>query len=341
MKRLVLIFLLIPTFVLFVVSSCKKEEEETLYMTGTTTYDFPMYGLKGETIETYSTGVSYPKGVTYFWYSSALLKDTVFGQSLKVTLPDTTGSFTLIGGAKYTGYYSSVSTKTITIIDPDVSEGSLKGIAISDSIFIDERDWNDYRYVTIGNLQWFTQNLRYAGTEDNPVGRPYSGAVAISLIFGNLYTWEDATGGISASGLGCGVQGACPEGWSVPTREDWEDLGKVLNADAEVSFDDNWDGLAEQVTPDAYFNDQRMWPYCPDFTKRNTLGWNALPCGNSTDGYNRFRYIFKYGMWWSSTEADESRGSYRYIFYDQSAFPMHSISKTDFGASVRCVRLIP
>ena len=55
-------------------------------------------------------------------------------------------------------------------------------------------------------------------------------------MFGRLYTWNDATGGESASGLGNGVQGVCPEGWSIPTAEDWVDLAMAVNGGENVEF---------------------------------------------------------------------------------------------------------
>lgn len=341
MKRSVLISLFISFIALSILPSCSEEEEESLYMTGYVTYSFPAYALVGATIETYSTGISYPKGVSYFWYSSTFQTDTIWSQKAVLTLPDSIGTFSISAGAKYDGYYNSVTTSQVITLDPVINSGSLKGLKVGEGTFVDPRDNNSYYYVTVGSLQWFSQNLRYAGTSDAPVGAPYANAEAVAPLFGNLYTWYDATGGVSGSGLGTGPQGACPEGWSVPTREDWEDLGKAINGGTTVSYDDNWNGLAGYLAVDATLNDERMWPYCPDFIKTNDYGWNAIPCGNSLNGYSHYKYVLQYGMWWSSTEANLSQGNYRYIFYNQEYVAQHNISKTDFGASVRCVRLKP
>lgn len=182
MKRPLLTTLFISLITLYILSSCKKEETESLYMTGSINYDFPSYVLISSTVESYVTGISDPKGINYYWYSSDLLKDTVWGQSVKVTMPDSVGSYIIVAGAKYTGYYSSTSSKTVTVIDPDLENGSLKGITLGDKFFIDSRDGNKYYYVQAGNLEWFSLNLRYAGTEENPVGDAYLHSKDLSLI---------------------------------------------------------------------------------------------------------------------------------------------------------------
>ena len=57
------------------------------------------------------------------------------------------------------------------------------------------------------------------------------GADDIGLVLGRLYTWKEATLGESKSGLGEGPQGICPDGWTVPTNEDWEALAKTLSGE--------------------------------------------------------------------------------------------------------------
>lgn len=318
--------------------SCKKKEEEKEYMTGSVTFAFPEYCLVGATIQAYCTGIQSPTDVEYYWTSSLLLgKDTIYSQSITFHIPDSAGTYIVSASAKREGYYGSSSSESVVAIDPDINSGSISGIKQSNLSFVDARDGNEYMYVKVGSLDWMAENLRYAGSMDAPVGSVYYGEATLRVIFGSLYSWNDATGGVSGSGLGAGVQGVCPDGWSIPTKEDWEDLGKALNGGEEVRFTQNWEGLASQLTPEVYFNKEKMWAYNPKFKKSNETGWNAIPCGHSTDRYSRFRHLLQYGVWWSSYEQN-GKGAYRLIGQETNAVPAHFTDKDDFGASVRCVR---
>lgn len=338
MKRAYLISTLFLLATSVLLTSCKKEEEEKDYMTGSVTFEFPEYCLIGATIEAYCSGVTAPEDVQYFWTSQDILgQDTIFSQQAKFHIPDSAASYIVTATARKDGYYQSTRSATVTAIDPDVSTGSISGLKQSEFSFIDERDGVEYQYVKIGKLDWMSENLEYDGSEGEKIGSAYFGETVLKQIFGNLYSWNDATGGESGSGLAGGPRGVCPQGWTIPTKEDWEDLALAITGDS-LRFSQIWEGVASHITVDAYFNESRMWPYAPKFVKANTYGWNAIPCGHSTDNYHRFRHLMQYGMWWSCAES-EAKGMYRYIYFNASTMPAHAVDKNDFGASVRCVRL--
>lgn len=320
---------------LFVLGSCKKDEEEEtkLTITGDLIYDLPAYALAGQSLELYVNGITDPDHVTYKWTSAYLLTDTVSGSTCKITVPDSLGYFALTLTASADGYYDKTATKYVTSIKPDLGE-SLTGIPYPTDSIKDMRDEQWYYITEAGNLQWFAENLNWDGA-----GSAYAKADAIGHIVGRLYTWNEATGGVSASGLGQGPQGACPEGWSVPTHEDWEDLAKNLNGGVELPFASNWIGLGEKVMVDARFNENRIWPYTPNCTPENQFGWAALAGGSCTNNYNNYSGLFSYGFWWSASEMSSANAYYRYIYYNQPDFHMNYTDKDGFGASVRCVRL--
>jgi len=249
-----------------------------------------------------------------------------------VTTPAETGNYTVSVTASMSGYYSKTSTKEVTVMDPN-SESSLKGIKKSGKFITDPRDGKNYYYSTIGNLDWFNSNLNYAGA-----GKAYENEEVLAIFMGRLYTWTEATGSVSGSGLGSGPQGVCPPGWSVPTAQDWEDLAKVLNNSVAVPFNSKWNGLGEKLTVQAKINDVNIWRYSPNNLQKNLYTWNALPSGSMMSNLTRFENMFSYGFWWSSTEKDSNSGEYRYIYFDSPDFPYNYVAKEYFGASVRCVR---
>lgn len=339
------------TLMLMLTLSCHKDkkEDDTKYMGGTLTYDFPNYVVVGQQIHAVMSGLTFPDNIEYLWVSSDLHisdNDTVLGKSINVVIPDSAGNYMLTGYAKAEGYYTMSKSTSIKAISP--SGTSIVGIIPSDEIFVDARDGAKYYVREIGHLKWFTQNLYYAGDTANAdpklrdtLGCAYQNSDKIGTIFGRLYSWNEATGGVAGSGLGGGPQGACPEGWSVPTKEDWEDLAKAASNGKITKFYDSWKGLGAKLSVNVKLNDEPMWPYSPDNLHENMFGWNGIPVGNSTDGCRSFENISQYGMWWTSQEADDgTKGCYRYIYYNASYFNVHKMNKYDYGMSVRCVKLI-
>lgn len=327
---------LIPVLTLsLLLISCHKSTEETYnYMTGTLSMNLPSYIIAGETITLSVTGITAPtEGITYKWTTPGFSADSVFGQTAQITAPVTIGTYTVQVLARHADYTSSTQSRSTTVLNYN-DGGSFEGLTKGANFITDSRDSKKYYYSKIGNLDWFTQNLNWAG-----VGHPYLDADAISYAYGRLYTWNEATGGVNRSGLGNGVKGICPQGWSVPTNEDWQDLAKNLNGGSSLPFDSNWTGLGSNVTLSAYMNSVSMWKYSPENLQKNMYNWTALPGGNAQSEYTRYRYLREYGFWWSGTQKDADNAFFRYIYFDNGDFPYSYTSKNDFAASVRCVRL--
>jgi len=293
-------------------------------MSGTVTYDIPYYVLKGETVTMSASGVIYPKEVYYKWYISGLYTDTLNASKITVRFPDSLGVFTVSAHAYAPGFYSNSTTQQVTTIDTTWNT-SLTGLSRSSQYIVDARDGRAYRYVTLGGLDWFSQNLAWQGA-----GVPFQSSRATAPLFGSFYTWNEAMG-----------SSVCPEGWRVPDHQDWESLALALGGKS-LPFIDNWVGLGAKASVDAYMNEVRIWPYSPDNIHSNDFGWNALPMGYSfvnnakeVTGYSEF------GCWWSATEKNATQGYYRYIWYDGGDFPLSYTDKDDMRASVRCVRTHP
>lgn len=335
MKKILNYTALLALCAMVVLSSCSKDDDDEilLYLDGSPHFELPMYASVGDTLTLYASGV-YTENVTYKWSfpcldTVAFLQDTMVAV---IHIPDTLGTFTVTltadAGAEY---YSASTPYIITSLSPQ----SITGLAVPQNRFVDPRDSNIYPTVEIGNLEWFAKNLNWEGK-----GAGYAKTDAASRVMGRFYTWNDATGGESASGLGNGVQGVCPEGWSIPTREDWIDLAMAINGGVEVDFLQDWKDIAGLLMAPAKLNGNVMWPYSPEVNHTNDYGWNALPAGSSYNNYNNYQNINDYGFWWCSTERDSSTAHYRYIFKEYPDVSVNYTAKDGLGANVRCVRLI-
>jgi len=301
-------------------------------MTGALNFNLPRYLIVSQEVELDADGITEPQtGITYTWYTKGFNLDSISGKSVKIIAPATPGDYTVSITAQHNDFKSKTIIKSVTILDPS-NEENFSGIIKGTDFIIDSRDEKIYYYRKIGQLYWFTTNLRWTGT-----GKQYDSIRALNEVFGTLYSWDQATGKMATSGLANGPQGVCPQGWSIPTREDWEDLGAAL-AGYPLNFDGKWEGIGEKAAANAYLNKNSIWKYSPNNLKTNTMGWNALPGGNSSNYFKSFANINLFGFWWSASERDSNNGEYRFIHFDSANFPYNYAGKSFFTASVRCVK---
>lgn len=133
---------------------------------------------------------------------------------------------------------------------------------------------NRYTVISVGRNCWLAQNLRstkyYDGTDIASAEGYYSvenpDKDANAQKFGRLYTWysamnvpegdNNATPAVVHGPTGDYIQGACPQGWAVPTQEEYAELmaaaGDASNLKSSAS--DTWLPGKEGVAPGISFD---------------------------------------------------------------------------------------
>ena len=104
----------------------------------------------------------------------------------------------------------------------------------------DKRDGKTYYTIKIGEQTWMAENLNF----DYKVNGVTYGTVADlenGDVYGRRYSWSaamDSAGVFSTTSKGCGfgiycevstrARGVCPEGWHLPTQNEWESLYSAM-----------------------------------------------------------------------------------------------------------------
>jgi len=79
--------------------------------------------------------------------------------------------------------------------------------------FKDQRDGQEYKFTTIGKLTIMAENLAYEAND----AFCYKNEDHFCQHYGKLYDFQTAVG-IEQNRF---VQGICPEGWHIPSEEEW------------------------------------------------------------------------------------------------------------------------
>lgn len=213
-------------------------------------------------------------------------------------------------------------------------------------------DGNVYKTVKIGTQWWMAENLKaihYADGTAIPLVESDSAWNTLSVsdkaycwsynrerhcdIYGGLYTWAAAMNGTTSSHSDpSGVQGVCPDGWHLPSDEEWKELEMSLGMSRTTADKRGWRGTNEGGKLKETY--QMHW-LSPNTGATNESGFTALPGGNrDQDGF--FVSIKNEGHWWSSSEYDTGLAWSRCLYSSREDVARY-YNHEDGGFSVRCV----
>ena len=209
---------------------------------------------------------------------------------------------------------------------------------------VTDYDGNEYDVVKLGKQEWMAQNLRtthYANGTPIPQGTSTSTTTAYRYCpdnssgnvsdYGYLYNWKAVMGNSSSSSSNpSGVQGICPNGWHVPSDDEWTEL--VDYVDRCYYYVQISSNVAGALASDDLHTSS--WTFGSPYYCNNSTGFGTLPAGYYRGNYDDFGYR---AIFWSATEDDDYNAWSRYLYCDSTDVYCRSLSK-DYGFSVRCVK---
>jgi uncharacterized protein (TIGR02145 family) len=141
----------------------------------------------------------------------------------------------------------------------------------------------------------------------------YKNDPANGKVYGKLYNWYAVND----------PRGLAPEGWHVPTDEEWNTLTKTLGGD-EIAG-----GKMKEMGTEHWGS--------PNTGATNSSGFTALPGGLRFD-VGDFVGIGNRAFWWSITESHPSSIMYRYVHLASGYLNKDEWLGGQAGFSVRCVK---
>ena len=167
--------------------------------------------------------------------------------------------------------------------------------------FFDDRDSRTYKTIEIGSQTWMAENLNYEmeGSYCYNDDMNYCDV----LEYGRLYVWTAA-------------QDACPDGWHLPSPEEFDALLATMGSDAGFMLRADY-----------------AWQYYPG---DNSSGFSALPGGfrGNTGKYSEEGTM---AFFWSNAKASNGTSGYNLIIDRFGDASMHGEYDSADGNSVRCI----
>ena len=202
-------------------------------------------------------------------------------------------------------------------------------------------DGNIYPTIEIGEQNWMKENLRVThykdgtviptGLSSGPSGEWYmndEGAYSVYdnnqqnvEIYGHLYNWYAATDS----------RGVCPEGWHVPSEQEFNELIEYLGGS----------DIAGGKLKEAGFE---HWNY-PNIGATNESGFTALPAGIRYGYADLYQYINLSAFFWSSDYHNIELEQSKYMRVNSDIMPNYADGDDAIqyyddmhrGFSIRCL----
>lgn len=224
--------------------------------------------------------------------------------------------------------YAIISIGELPTFNPALTYGSLNDI-----------DGNTYKTIQIGSQTWMAENLRTTKYRNGTIIPQITDNIAWqndinggwnfynnnsnnNYPYGKLYNWYAVANSNKI----------CPEGWHIPTDNEWN----ILISGLDPSFTAVISGTQSDSAGGKLKSTGIQFWLNPNEDATNSTGFSGLPGGYRLFG-GSFDHIGKLGFWWSATDYDSNYAWARFLHYNDGAVDRLGNSKPS-GLSVRCLK---
>lgn len=196
--------------------------------------------------------------------------------------------------------------------------------------FTDERDGHQYKWVKIGEQIWMAENLAYIPYVCAPdsqcgiwvYGYSGEGSYGTNLnVYGCLYDWETA-------------MEVCPDGWHLPSDEEWIELERFLGIAEDDILKDNVPRGEEINASGKLGVGSNLWSV-QSINHTNETEFSVVPGGMRMSS-GRYRSIGDEAMFWTSSYNNDNNWLIYRAISSQGILRFYFNGKQ--GVSVRCIK---
>lgn len=242
----------------------------------------------------------------------------------------------LIPGTRY--FIRAYAVNKLGTAYTEPAEFSTKGIIQGNGVM--DHEGNTYPTVVLGDQEWMAANLKTSNFNDGtPVTNVASPAEWVNLNTGAM-CWYDNDQAVWAEAYGAlynwfVVQSGkiCPQGWHIPSLNDWKKLSAYVGGDS-IASERLRSGHAAPANHPRWDNSVR--------NSTDAFGFAAQPGGGRiADPWNNSRYISlgTEGYWWSSSE-NTVQNTGAWFVQVGNTHPDWSIkwAEKSNGLAIRCIK---